>query len=588
MKRFFGALLAVVVLFGSSARAADGERITLFHSDITLGKDGVAHIQETISYDFGYNQRHGIYRYVPTELVDDQKNSYRSTFTAGAVTIDGGQAVPSDVSSTTSKVTIKIGDAAHTITGVHTYEISYTLAPLVRHGSGLDRFPLNITGNGWEVPIDEVSATLKLGTADGLVSTAQRCYTGNYGSTTQDCVKNLAESSSAGTYSFKTSGQLAAGEGLSIEADFAEGSFASYLEPYKAPPISPLVYLAGALYGLFAIGVVTWPLYQRYRAYRAKKDQVVIAQYEAPDGLTPAELGLLLDNKANMTEVTATLIDLAVRGYIKIVQTSPKTIFSPAKYRFMRLKDSDDTLAGYEISLLGALFKRGASFGGLVGLIGSALKADDHTELVAGAKESIDLSEIDNDNMASVVTGIKKNLKTSLEQKGYFKTGSFPFVWMILYILVCLPLLIIPPLAFVLIALGVASAFTTKLSSEGLGEWAKVSGFKLFLSVTEADRLKFTDAPAKTPELFSKLLPAAVALGVEKEWGKQFEGMDIARSTDWYSGQGAFTAMALTNDLGTGFSSAISSGFAPTQTSSSSGGGGFSGGGGGGGGGGSW
>ncbi len=83
------------------------------------------------------------------------------------------------------------------------------------------------------------------------------------------------------------------------------------------------------------------------------------------------------------------------------------------------------------------------------------------------------------------------------------------------------------------------------LTDEGAKQWALVDGFKLFLNVVEKDRLKFTDAPEKTPERFSKLLPFAVALGVEKQWAKQFEGIDVTQSTNsWYNGgnMAAFSA----------------------------------------------
>jgi uncharacterized membrane protein len=108
--------------------------------------------------------------------------------------------------------------------------------------------------------------------------------------------------------------------------------------------------------------------------------------------------------------------------------------------------------------------------------------------------------------------------------------------------------------------------------------------------VTEKDRLKFHDAPKKNPKLFNKLLPYAIALGVEKEWAKQFEGMDINKETTWYASNQAFTAYVLADSLSSSFSTSVSSNFTPTQSSSSSGfsSGGFSGGGGGGGGGGSW
>lgn len=119
------------------------------------------------------------------------------------------------------------------------------------------------------------------------------------------------------------------------------------------------------------------------------------------------------------------------------------------------------------------------------------------------------------------------------------------------------------------------------LTEEGAKQWALVDGFKLYLSVVEKDRLKFSDAPDKTPERFNALLPYAIALGVEKEWAKQFEGIDLTESTTWYSGNlAAFSAVALASDLGSSFATTVSSNSSVSSSGGSSGGG-FGGGGGG-------
>ena len=113
-----------------------------------------------------------------------------------------------------------------------------------------------------------------------------------------------------------------------------------------------------------------------------------------------------------------------------------------------------------------------------------------------------------------------------------------------------------------------------------------LKGFKDFLETTEKDRYAFHNAPEKSPEIFMEYLPYAIAFGVEKQWAKVFEDLDIS-DPDWYVGDGvgAFNAVAFTSDIG-GFSTALAS--SGTSGSSGSSGGGFSGGGGGGGGGGSW
>jgi uncharacterized membrane protein len=122
----------------------------------------------------------------------------------------------------------------------------------------------------------------------------------------------------------------------------------------------------------------------------------------------------------------------------------------------------------------------------------------------------------------------------------------------------------------------------------------EIEGFKWFLSVTEKERLTFHNPPQQTPELFEKMLPYALALGVEHEWAQQFasvfaklENQGVNYAPVWYYGSMThFTPDGFASEIGKTFTGVVSS--SATPPGSSSGGGGFSGGGGGGGGGGGW
>jgi uncharacterized membrane protein len=130
----------------------------------------------------------------------------------------------------------------------------------------------------------------------------------------------------------------------------------------------------------------------------------------------------------------------------------------------------------------------------------------------------------------------------------------------------------------------------------------RIDGFKMYLTVAEAEDLQHIEGiaaagPAKTPELFERYLPFAVALDVAQPWADQFERLFMTISAEngasyhpgWYTGTkpvhniSGFTA-AMTGSLAT----AISSSSTAPGSSSGGGGGGSSGGGGGGGGGGGW
>jgi uncharacterized membrane protein len=398
--------------------------------------------------------------------------------------------------------------------------------------------------------------------ASGLTITGQKCYTGAQGSTISDC----SIFASGQTITASTVGNLGAHQGLTINVDLAPGKFSQYLVANKKVPINPWILVAFALYGVSVVGLIGWLVMGRVNEWRKRRAQTIIPEYEAPDGLKPGQLGMLIDNKTGMPEITATLIDLSVRGYMRIEHISKKSLLQPAKYKFTKLKEGTD-LGGYEQRLFNELFASGSE---------------------------VNLADLDQMHMSKVVSDVKKSIKDDLIAKGYYKKGKINWLWVGVVIILLLPAFFLSVFVavFLIILLGSGSISMLSMTPEGFGEWAKVKGFKWFLSVTETDRLKFSDAPDKTPALFNKLLPAAVALGVEKEWAKQFESMDIAPSTGWYSSADPFTAGLLASSLSHDFGSAVSSGFAAPSSSGSSfsggGGGGFSGGGFGGGGTGSW
>ncbi len=131
----------------------------------------------------------------------------------------------------------------------------------------------------------------------------------------------------------------------------------------------------------------------------------------------------------------------------------------------------------------------------------------------------------------------------------------------------------------------------------------QIEGLKMYMTVAEKDRLNLINPPDRTPETFERLLPYALALDVEQRWSEQFSDILAAASQEpgqagyqpiWYTPlhNTDFADLSFTDSLGNSLSSTISASATPPGSSSGSGGGGFSGGGsgggGGGGGGGGW
>lgn len=521
---------------GLLAHGGGIEHIQSFHSDITVSHQNQLDITETIIYDFGDNFHHGIYRYIPISAPATSEKSYYISYDFRDVLMDNAPVKVSEEGDF-NKAIIKIGDPNATITGVHTYQIRYTLSPVVIKNDKGAFLNLDITGNDWQVAIEEASAVVHL--EDGAALSHTACFGGAFASTESNCQV---------TGNNIRANNLLIGQGLTLNAYLPDGYVAKYLEPTYLPRFNWWQWLLIVGVPLLIFTALLVMLLRWVQERRRKSRQTIIPQYEAPDQLTPAEIGFLHDDKASVVEITATLIDLAVRGYIRIVQAESKSLFKKAKYRLDQLKNFSGA-NDYETALLNAVFA------------GESLLAT--TKIVDKGKavnvmQSVNVDDIDKYQMAIVIVGIKKTLKKRLSAKGYYGITQVE-----------------PNLISKAIDGG-------NISDKGAVEWAKVEGLKLYLGVAEKDRLKFTDAPERTPERFNKLLPYAVALGVEKEWAKQFEDIDMAGHDGWYSSSlGTWTAFSLASDLSSGFSASISSSASHASSSGGSSGGGFGGGGGG-------
>lgn len=513
MKKLY-ALLAIATLFcltfTQTAHASNAESITSYNSQVIIGRTNTATITETIAYDFSDNPHHGIYRDIPIDY-HDGKDSYYVSFSFGGVWDESGNPLQTTLTQESGNERIKIGDPNTTLTGTHTYQIAYTLSLIITKKNDKPLLNLDLVGEGWQVPIKNISAKVSLEDDTPLQDISW--YGGGNGVNTT----SQFNGASLGAYS-----------GLTINATLPDGYVTTYLQPNKQRPADAFKTIA-IIYAASLIGVIILVIAAIFAArgiktHRLRKRQIVVAQYDPPSGLLPAHIGLLQDDYTDNREITATIIDWAVRGYIKITFLPKQGLLGKNDYELTELKPSND-MAPFEQSLYFSFL---------------------------GGGPSIKLQDVNTVTVQTQVAIFKSAIKEQLTDLGYYeKTGS-------------------------LLTRGT-------LTANGAAAWAYVDGFRLYLNTVEKDRLAFSDAPAKTPERFSACLPYAIALGVEKEWAKQFEGIDITPATNWYNGNLiAFSALTLASDLGSSFAPIVSS------NSSVSSAGGSSGGGFGGGGGGSW
>jgi hypothetical protein len=308
MKRAILLLFSLVfLLFPRLTLAQETWVIESFHSEISIPQNGKVRVVEEIKVDFGSLQKHGIFRDIPTQEIK---------FRLLSVLQDGAKAIKS-TSATSDGVSIRIGDADETISGEHTYKISYEVGKVITRFSDHDEFYWDVTGTDWGVSINQVSATVTLeGDSIGQVT----CYTGAFGSTAQNCTAGVEQ----GVASFSAS-VLSSGEGLTIVNSLPKGLVG---DPIYWGEILILVWVILGSLGAVVYAIYNWWKHGRDMWYRGHviddphaqegvkplfARQTVVAEFESPQGLRPAEVGTLLDEHVDMRDISASIVDFAVR-----------------------------------------------------------------------------------------------------------------------------------------------------------------------------------------------------------------------------------------------------------------------------------
>ena len=546
------------------ARAEDPSRIKNFHSVIKINADGTIDISEQIQYDFGADWKHGIFRPIPKIKTNLDGDKFKMTFEGFSVTDSNGKPHMFTDKSTSREMVLKIGDPDKTITGVNDYVIGYKVSGALTYFEDHDELYWNITGTEWRVPIAKSSATIILPEAVSSDNIEAVCYTGSAGSDAQNCEISILsnELTAVATTGFQPA------EGMTVAVVFPKGLVAQ-LEPQKntsglVETIVTLLLIVAALAWFIFLPLYIFIKWFRDRLNTKRKQRVVAAWFDPPKHsdktfFTPAETGPLLDKNVDHKDITATIIHLAQRGYLKI-HVEKKSVLGIKKdgVKFEKLKDFDDGLSSMEKTLLTGIFSDG-----------SLVEA-----------KSLKNSTV----FAQALRDFKKDISKWLQTEGLFegdinKTGQLYTV-----------LGVIAAVTFSLLLVPVAFIFgrkSTRRTDLGIEKYSKAVSLRNFLE-SQTEQLDFQ---SKNQMFFERLLPYATAFGAEKVWAEKFKDVKFTQP-DWYDGDTAnFVALStLSHSINSSMGSSSSS-FSGSRSSSgfSSGfSGGFSGGGGGGGGGGSW
>ena len=619
-----------------------GERIISYVSDVSVNRDASLDVTETIRVMAeGRDIDHGIYRDFPTRY---ERNGRRVRVGFDVVSVErDGQAEPYARERISNGVRIKMGSADVSVTpGEHTYVLHYRTTRQLGFFPGYDELYWNVTGNDWMFPI--ASAEVRIHLPQPVQWGERSVYTGAQGETGRD---GRVVSESPAQIVFRTTAPLQPHEGFTVGVAWPKGVID---EP--PPPSAAAQWLADygpILAALIALGGLCYFYYYAWkRAGRGPVAGTVVPLFEPPAGMSAAAIRYVrrmgYDNRA----FAAAIVESGVRGKLRL-EEGEKGWFSSAKTTIHRTGDAGD-MPPPERDMLGSLFGAGdsiemdksnhATFSAAQKNLREGLQAAYLGKLFLTNKgwawvglalmvaamlfiaTFIGMIDPDGEPGEAITSalGLILIIGSIWAGKGSRLAVTGGSLWLAaLSILLGIGGAILVVIAFILVVTSgwvaailallspllalplVISAFSWMAAPtrEGRIVMDQIAGFERYLSITEENRLEMLHPPEKTPELFERFLPHAIALGVENRWAGKFASVLAAASADpsrqgssmgWYVGSHnvwSNPGMFATAVGATLVSSTASASTAP-GSSSGSGGGGFSGGGGGGGGGGGW
>lgn len=640
MKTMFARLLGLCLLLAWVLPASAEEFISSYHSIVDVAKDGTLTVTEAITARAeGDRIKRGIFRDFPLYALDKDGNRTKVGFKVLSVERDGA---PEDwhTENIDGGIRIFTGNADRILpTGEHIFQITYTTDRQIRYFDSYDELTWNVTGNGWQFPMREISATISL--PEGARPSDTAVFTGKLGATGKDA-RILTEGNDV---FFASTRPFYQGEGMTVAVKLPKGVL-------DAPSASQQREwwlrdrLALIIAGLGLLIVLAY----YYRAWSAvgrdPAEGLIVPRWHPPEGLSPALVNYV-DGRGfadgGWTALSATALDLAVKGFVTIedlkngliIRRTEKKIENSLPVGQRTLLSSIgapgnsltiDKANGETVQKVGLDFRssiekehRGKYYrsnsgyivGGLVLSFGVIVAA-----LIFGSFDEGDIGTIISLSMAAVFFAVSATIYGKQRRRGrgvLSRLGGIVFMAISGFLtfsliagvvgriffdhvhdantlaVVALALIVLLNVLFVLV-MGAPTPLGRQLMDA-------IEGLRLYLTVAEKDRMNMQGAPQMSPQHFETLLPYAVALGVEKPWSKAFETWLAAASAGaaayaptWYNGN----YNSFGDRIG-GFSSSMASTIASTipappssSSSSFSGGGGSSGSGGGGGGGGGW
>jgi len=559
------------VLFGIPVSGfADSDRlISQYDVVLDVQKDHTLRVKETIRYDFGEKEFNQFSRDLPLEGISvdvqkatatDQENTrYTTKREDGTLLID----VKSGEEKFSGRHTFTV---VYTVTGPLWYQASSLRSDTehwqrgaFRHYEDFDEVYWNAIGDQWDAPVANSTVTVNLPDEVDANSIKTSCYTGEQGSTKQECITQQNENTV--TFTLDTTLQEAF---FTVAVGFEKGVVAGVSSFEQTMYILMRRVLPGIV-GVLFLALIGWLYYRAKNQYTLKRP--IVRQYKPPQELRPAEVSRIYHQESKKDEFAATIVDLAVRGVIKIKEEEKDQFIGSEKIHKLELRDPDyrerDDLRAYETELLEKIF------------------AQEHLEEEEGDHPLVNMETLNKKHaLAKYASDIQKQIYTDMNGAEYFRSkpqriaGRWIALGAILVFVgagVALGTSYLwwgVMLAIVGVGFFLFGNVVPKRTQAGADMYSQIEGYRQYVNVAEEERLKFQEKE----NIFFELLPYAMVLGVADKWGKAFEDV-VTEPPEWYEGSHGTAAAAGGFSTGEFAQSMESTGDTVSGSFSSSGGG---------------
>jgi len=552
-----------------------------FDSEILVNQDTSLEVSEKIKVFF-YQPKHGIFRIIPI-IYSTPIKTIKAGFKVISVTDEKGNPYPYEKSRFGQSIQLKIGDPNKTLNGEQTYVIKYQITKVLLSYKDHEEVYWNVTGHEWDTTIEKATAIVN---SPYVPLTQAICFAGTFGSQEKNCQVNLDKNKAL----FETTTPLGAGRDFTIVISLNKANQLHFPGPLKKIFIF-FIDNWGYLVALLPSLIMFYFWYTKGRdirwvsenIYYTPQDQKTKAVplfarehlpmvYSPIKGLTPAQVGTIIDEKVDIQDVVAEIIELARLGYLEIRKDTD--------YLFVKKEKDPTPLKEYQKFLLENLFKESKS------------------------PSQVTLSELKNKFYVHLKTFKNKLYKNMVEEKLFFENPQNTRIkWLVIAIFLLggagfLDFLFmgstLNPAPFFLVGILAIPTFLLALrmprrTPQGYAFFRQIVGLRWYL-----DKGKWREEIAEKNLFFEEILPLTICLGLVNKLTKEMAALGI-QPPSYFVGVNASTFPSdfshfYRQTSSTFLSSPGGSWSGRSSWSGGSGfsGGGFSGGGFGGGGGGSW